>query len=282
MLLQIFIFLIIILAGLFAFFRWFERYNVWQPSKRMVSDPSALGYQYEEVTFQTSDGINLNGWFIPAINSKACVLFCHGNAGNISHRIETIRHMQLLNLDMFIFDYRGFGKSEGILSERGTLNDARAAYEWLKKKVPGKPMIIFGRSLGASIGCHLAAKVEAKGFVCESTFKSVHDLGQTLFPYLPVKWISSIRYRTIEAIKNVNIPVLIIHSKDDDLIPYEHGEALFQAANEPKGLLDINGGHMDGYLMSETIYLKAWQEFLKDYIYEEEPEIKEEKLTQAN
>jgi len=227
--------------------------------------PGELGLDFEKVIFRTDDGLQLNGWYIPADNSRFTMLFCHGNGGNMMHRLDSINIFHDLGLNCFIFDYRGYGNSQGKPSEEGTYTDAMAAYKWLieEKGISTNDIIIFGRSLGGSIAAQLAGKIKVKALVIESTFTSYIAIGKKFYPYMPVRWFAGFSYQTINHIKEVHCPVMIIHSRDDEVIPFEFGLELYEAAKEPKDFVEILGSHNDGFLISGEIYNKAWKKWLK-------------------
>ena len=259
---------------------------LYKPMREVTYTPDELGIDFEQVTLKTTDGLQLSGWYIPAEkpkqdakvpnvvlktgmfsirNSELTVLFCHGNGGNMTHRLDSINIFYNLGLNCFIFDYRGYGNSEGKTSEEGTYLDARAAYEWLteEKNVSPDDIIIFGRSLGGSIAAQLASKVEARALIIESGFTSYVDIGREFYPYMPVRWFARFSYRTIDSLRAVHCPVMIIHSRADEIIPFEFGLELYGAANEPKEFIEIFGGHNDGFLVSSEVYNKAWVKWLK-------------------
>ncbi len=243
---------------------------IYSPVKPVPYNPGDISLPFENITFKTSDSLKLSAWFIPAQNAEFTVLFCHGNGGNITHRLDTINILNELGLNCFIFDYRGYGTSEGKPSEAGTYRDVEAAYEWLtkNKKVAPENIILFGRSLGGSITAYLAQNVKAKGLVIESGFTSYIDIGKKFYPYMPIRLAAQFRYPTIDYIRNIHCPVLIIHSRNDQVIPFEFGLRLYDAANEPKEFTEISGSHNDGFLFSGQVYRNAWSnwvEFLKDY-----------------
>ena len=243
---------------------------LYSPVREIACTPGDLGLDFEEVVFKSADGLQLSGWYIPAEKSEFTVLFCHGNGGNIFHRLDSINIFYNLGLNCFIFDYRGYGKSEGKPSEEGTYLDVRAAYKWLtkKKKISAGNIIIFGRSLGGSIAAQLASKVRARALVVEASFTSYVDIGKKFYPYMPVRWFARFSYRTIDYIKNVHCPVMFIYSRNDEVVPFEFGLELYEAANEPKEFVEIFGSHNDGFLVSGETYKKAWLKwltFLKEY-----------------
>ena len=235
------------------------------PVREVTGTPAELGLDFEDVVFKGADGLDLSGWYIPAKSSKLTVLFCHGNGGNISHRLDSINIFHNLGLNCFIFDYRGYGNSQGKPSEEGTYLDAEAAYKWLTedKKTQVDNIIIFGRSLGGSIAARLASKVKAGALIIESAFTSYVDIGKEYYPYMPVRLFARFAYRTIDYIKNVHCPAMFIYSRDDEIVPYRFGLELYEAANEPKEFVEIFGGHNDCFLSSGKIYTEVWEKWLK-------------------
>ncbi len=235
-------------------------------SERDVSStPAELELDFEDVVFKSADGLDLSGWYIPAKNSKLTVLFCHGNGGNMAHRLDSINIFHNLGLNCFIFDYRGYGDSPGKPSEKGTYTDAMAAYKWLaeEKNMPVEDIIIFGRSLGGSIAAQLASKVEAGALIVESAFTSYVDIGKEYYPYMPVRWFARFGYKTIDYIRNVRCPVMLIYSGNDEIMPFKFGLELYEAANEPKEFIEIVGSHNDCFLASGEIYTEVWEKWLK-------------------
>ena len=249
--------------GLILYFR--QPAFLYGPVREISCTPDELGLDFEEVAFKSDDGLKLGGWFIPADDSELTVLFCHGNGGNMMHRLDSINIFYNLGLNCFIFDYRGYGSSQGKPSEEGTYLDVKAAYKWLteEKKTSPDNIIIFGRSLGASIAAQLASNAQARALIIESAFTSYVDIGRKFYPYMPVRWFARFSYKTIDYVKSVHCPVMIIHSRNDEVIPFEFGLELYEAANEPKEFVEISGGHNDGFLISSQIYNRAWKKWLK-------------------
>jgi len=238
---------------------------LYSPTREILYTPDELGLDFESVIFKAADGLQLTGWYIPAENSNRTVLFCHGNGGNMMHRLDSINFFHNLGLNCFIFDYRGYGSSQGKPNEEGTYLDAKAAHKWMteEKKISPDNIIVFGRSLGGSIAAQLTSKTQAKALIIESAFTSYVDIGSKFYPYMPVRWFASFSYRTIDYIKDVHCPVMIIHSRNDEVVPFEFGLQLYEAANEPKEFVEIFGSHNDGFLVSSEIYKKAWMKWLK-------------------
>jgi hypothetical protein len=242
---------------------------IYVPEKTITHNPNNIGLAYEEVSVRTKDGLSISGWYIPAKNEKAVILFCHGNAGNISSRLDSISIFNNLSLSVLIFDYRGYGKSGGRPSEAGTYLDAEAAWDYLVnvKKIPPGRIIVYGRSLGGAVAAEIALRRSPAALIVESGFTSVPDLGQKIYPWLPVRLISKFHYATIDKIGTIKCPKLIIHSRKDDIVPFEHGRALYEKASPPKEFLEIRGGHNDGFLLSGMTYTGGMEEFLERYVY---------------
>ncbi|RKX71533.1 alpha/beta hydrolase [candidate division WOR-3 bacterium] len=234
------------------------------PTRAITRTPEDIGVQYEDVWITTEDGIRLHGWFIPGQSDRPVLLFCHGNAGNISHRLDAIRIFHELGVSVLIFDYRGYGQSGGSPSELGTYQDGEAVWEYLRRRgFSADQIIIYGRSLGGGIATELARRRNPAALILEATFTSIPDLGQKLYPYLPIRLFARIRYDNLKKLKGINVPVLIIHSQDDELVPIEHGKKLYAAAPEPKQFVVLRGGHDDCFLVSEDEYRRALANFLR-------------------
>jgi len=245
-----------------------QSYHVYYPKKEITATPFDIKLYFEEIIFSSSDGVNLSGWFVPARNSKGVILVLHGNGENISTGLTFIDYFnRKLGLSVFIIDYRGYGKSEGRPNEKGTYLDARAAWEYLTgyKKIRPQDIIVFGRSLGGPIAAWLAKEVKARALILDSTFTSIKDIAAELHPYLLVRKFFKFDYPTIDYLKGAGIPVLIIHSSEDDYIPFSHAIKLYNAANEPRQFLEIKGKHDDNYIESEEIYIEGIRSFISRY-----------------
>jgi fermentation-respiration switch protein FrsA (DUF1100 family) len=233
------------------------------PGRTLTMIPADAGIDYEDVSIETADGVTLHGWFIPGRSSRV-LLFFHGNAGNISHRLDSIRQFQDLGMSVFIIDYRGYGQSEGRTTERGIYRDADAAWRYLveDRGIIASDIVIFGRSLGASVASRLATQTQPLALVVESSFTSVPDIAQDLYPWLPARWLSRLSHATRDYIQDVQCPVLVVHSRDDEIIPFHHGEEIYSAANERRTLLALSGTHNDAFLRDERTYLEGLRAFL--------------------
>jgi alpha-beta hydrolase superfamily lysophospholipase len=251
-------------VGLTLLLFLFQAHLIYFPTRQLIATPATIGLTYETVRFQAADGVSLSGWFVPADGAKNVVLFFHGNAGNISHRLESIELFHRLGLSVFIIDYRGYGQSEGRPGEQGTYQDAAAAWRHLVEERGVKPeqIVLFGRSLGGGVATWLAQTHTPKALILESTFTSIPDMGARQFPFLPIRLFARIYYNTLERLPQVECPILIVHSPTDEVIPYSHGQQLFQAAPEPKTFLELTGGHNDGFIVSGPRYEAGLRAFI--------------------
>lgn len=230
--------------------------------------PAQLGMPYEAITLTTSDGIRLDAWYVPAERARGALLYAHGNGGNISHRLDAIRMFRDMGLSVFIFDYRGYGRSNGEPSEEGTYLDAEAAWQYLtaQRGIAPSRTVMYGESLGAAVAARLAARHPPAALVLASGFTSVPDMAAGLYPWLPVRWLSRYRYDTRRYLQDMHAPVLVMHSREDDIIPYRHGRALYDAAHEPKQFVELRGGHNDLYLANGEVFTREVQMFVKQHL----------------
>ena len=254
--------------GVLSLLYVFQEKMIFFPGKRIVETPGTIGLHYEDVYLVMDDEKKVHGWYIPHPDAKATLLFFHGNAGNISHRLDSISIFHDLGLSVFIIDYRGYGRRDGRPSEQGTYMDALAAWNYLvdERRLRPDEIIVFGRSLGGGVAAALSARITPAAVILESTFTSVKELGKHYYPYLPVSWIARIRYPVDEHIKSFDCPVLIIHSHQDDVVPFRHGQRLFATAREPKMFLPISGDHNTGFLLSGDAYVEGMKRFLVMYL----------------
>ena len=261
--LKLIIAIIVVLVFLFFFIRFIEQKSLYFPFKAIEATPRAIGLDYQDVTITTGDGIRLNAWFIPSDSPRATILLSHGNGGNISHRMEKIAILHELELDVLIYDYRGYGGSTGRPSEDGLYRDAQAVYDYLvnKKKVSPQTIVAYGESLGGAVSIDLAGRRNVGALIIESGFTSIHDMAKSVFLYVPEFFLKT-RFDALEKIKGLTIPKLIMHSAEDEIVPYKQGWKLFQNAPEPKVFVELQGGHNDGFLVSGEVYSKGIDEFV--------------------
>lgn len=243
---------------------------IYYPYKQIEITPEYISLDYEELTLTTSDNIQLNAWWIPHADARATLLFLHGNAGNISHRLDSIDIFHELGLSVLIIDYRGYGKSTGTPSEKGTYIDAETAWNYLthEKNINSDKIIIFGRSLGGAVATWLAERYSSAALILESNFTSIANIGKHYYPYLPTSLLTRIKYPSKNRMSNIKTPVLIIHSANDEIIPYKFGKQLFEAANQPKTFLDINGDHNNGFINSTEKYSSGIDKFISNILSE--------------
>jgi hypothetical protein len=239
--------------------------------REIVVTPEAAHLPYESVTLSTADGESLDAWLVPAEAPRATLLFCHGNAGNISHRLDSLLVFHELGVTTLIFDYRGYGRSSGEPTEAGTYEDARTAWRYLtgEREVPADRIVLFGRSLGAAIAAELATHQRPAGLILESAFTSVPEMAAKLYPYFPARWLARLHYSTRDYVAAVSCPVLVVHSREDEIIPFTNGQQLYAAAPEPKRLLELHGDHNTGFLASRDAYVAGLDAFLRDVLAEE-------------
>ena len=257
--------IVIILIILFFFIRFLEQKSLYFPFKTIEATPGAAGLHYEDVSVATSDGIQLHGWFIPSADPRATILLSHGNGGNISHRLEKIQILHSLDLNVLIYDYRGYGMSAGKPSEAGLYIDAQAMYDYLihERRIPPPNIIAYGESLGGAVSVDLAGRNEMGGLIIESGFTSIHDMAKSVFLYVP-EFVLTSRFDSIRKITHITAPKLIMHSPDDEIVPFKQGKRLFESAPEPKSFVELQGGHNDGFLVSGDVYIRAIDAFAKN------------------
>ena len=253
----------VVLLGLYAFQSRLVYFpNV--PSRTIGPGPDSIGLAYESLEITTEDGIKLDAWYLPVREPRGIVLFFHGNAGNISHRLDSLRVFNELDFATLIFDYRGYGRSEGEVSELGIYRDAEAVWRHLTEErgVPPAEIVLFGRSLGAAVAAFVASRHTPGALIMESGFVSVPDMAAELYPWIPGRWLARIAFPAGDYLQTVGSPVLIVHSRDDEIIPFGQGLRLFEVAREPKQFLELWGGHNDGFLVSGRRYFEGLDAFI--------------------
>lgn len=245
---------------------WGQSHLIYFPGigREIVAEPDQIGLAYESIEISTSDQQTLHGWFVPATEDKGTVLFFHGNAGNISHRLDYVSMLNRLGYNTLIFDYRGYGQSSGKPSESGTYQDAVAAWRYLteEKRIVPSSIILFGESLGGAVAAWLAAREKPGMLVLASVFTSAPDLASQIYPFLPVRQIARFEYNTLEYLRSVSCPVFVAHSPQDEIVPFTHGQDLFQIAPEPKQFLTLQGGHNDGFIFMREAWIMTLDTFM--------------------
>jgi hypothetical protein len=255
------------------------------PGRSLDATPGDIGLSWDDVYIDTDDGERLHGWYVPALvpalvpappnavsEARGVLLFFHGNAGNISHRLESIALFNRLGLDVLIVDYRGYGRSTGKPTEAGTYRDAQAAWDYLLREravAPGR-IVVFGRSLGGAVGAWLASQRPVgetpAAVIIESSFSSGADMARRLYPIFPVRLLTRLKYPVVDYVARLRCPVLVVHSRDDEIIPYAMGRAVYAAAAQPKSFLELRGDHNAGFWISREVYTAGLEAFLAEVL----------------
>ena len=244
----------------------FEDQIIFQPSPHIIDQPSSASLAFEDLYFETTDGVRLNGWFIPHPRAQFTLLWFHGNAGNIGHRVDNIKRLHdQLEINVLIFDYRGYGRSEGSISEAGSYLDGAAAVVFLYEKLgrDRNNIVFFGRSLGAAVAAEMARRYQPQGLILESPFVSIREMAKAIFPSLPIRSLLQTEYDIVKKIKEIRTPLLVLHGDRDEVVPFAQGKAVFAAAPEPKAFYTIVGaGHNDTYIAGGEPYYQRLREFV--------------------
>jgi uncharacterized protein len=258
-------------------FLWQSRY-VYYPDRKIDYTPESIGLWFENVSIQTQDGETITGWFVPGNGSDGrteketkkirTILVCNGNGGDIGDRVDSVKTFHDMGFNVLMFDYRGYGASTGKPTEQGTYLDVLSAWNYLKgdKKISPQDIIIFGQSLGGAVAIWLAEQVNPGILIIESTFTSAADMGAKMFPYLPIRLFCRFKYDSLLRIGKIHCPVLIAHSRDDDVVPFRHGQRLFKAANEPKRFVEMRGTHNSCGIDFDAVYRRIAVEFVNHYL----------------
>lgn len=241
-----------------------QKKMIYFPFREIEAFPSDIGLEYQNLTIIAADRTEINAWFLPCSRTDRVILFCHGNGGNISHRLDTMRIYNYLGYSSLFFDYRGYGKSTGDPDEKGMIMDGRACFKWLCENgfSPDK-IIIAGRSLGGSIAAVLAAELDPAALILESTFTSVPDIAAKVYPWLPVRLLCRISHNTKTALKECDCPVLIAHSRDDEVVPFLFSQQLISSCKRTPVFLEMSGNHDSGFLDTGKKYTETLRHFLE-------------------
>lgn len=246
-----------------------EKGLIFFPMQQLEGTPRDFGLEYENVFFPAADGISLHGWFVPSSDpeEKTTLLWFHGNAGNISHRLENLALLhRYLNISIFIFDYREFGLSGGHISKAGTYLDAKGSWNYLvaERMVEPTDILLFGRSLGTALAVDLAVSEPCLGAVLEAAFTSSQDMLKRYFLGAIPPELSQSPYDSIAKIHLVRAPLLFIHGEYDEAIPVEMAQRLYERTQAPKSFYIVSrSGHNDTYVVGGSEYFRQWQVFLQ-------------------
>jgi uncharacterized protein len=226
---------------------WFENRLVYHPSKAEDHWEQLQEPGLEDVDFQTADGTKIHAWYLPKTNGDLCTVIFHGNAGNLSNRGELMRKLRdTLGTNTFVFDYPGFGKSEGTPNEQSVYASCEAALEWLKaqKGYGAKKLIFYAESIGSGAAIEMAKRHGCAGLILIKGFTTLPKVAKQRFFFVPTEWLMSNRFHNIEKIPAIHCPIMILGSTGDRVVPFSHSEELFAAANEPKAFYrDEGNGH---------------------------------------
>ena len=258
--------LILIPIVLIIILRFFEYVQVYRPRTELISDPKSIHPNPETTFIPSGNGYQLNGWFFSCSENSTwsdwVILVSHGNGGNISYRLDLYELWLDAGFNVMAYDYRGYGQSSGRPSEKGTYEDVNNVFQWLVTRgYEPSNIIALGESLGGAVATELATHQGIGGLVLQSTFTRITDIGKELYPWLPVATLSRIKYDTLAKLPSIELPLLIIHSREDTLIPFHHAEKNYSASNSPKLLREIGGNHNDGLLSNRDQYRRHIREF---------------------
>lgn len=261
-------FLILLYLCLLLFLFLIQSRLLYFPAREMVFTPADRGLKYKRINLKASDGMRIAAWHINPGPDKTVILLCNGNGGNMSYAIQLVEMLAEMKFAVFTFDYRGYGESTGNPDEKGTYRDVRAAWDYLTGPGGYTPyrIVLFGHSLGGGVCSHLALEKRAAALILQNAFTSVPDLAQELYPYFPARYLVRNRYPVRENLRAIHLPLLILHSRDDEIIPLHHGRENFAAANEPKVFVELRGGHNTAFLYSEAEFHRSVGEFLRRHL----------------
>lgn len=263
---QILISLIIVIALFVIGIRCLEYKSIFYPVRSIAATPAFIGIPFEDIFFKTEDGVSINAWLVKSSTARGTVIICHGNAGNIGDRLEKIRLFHQLGFNVFIIDYRGYGKSQGRPSEAGLYKDAVGAYDYLRtrKDIDHKHLIGYGASLGGAVIIDLATRRELAALIIHSSFTNAADMAKTIYPFLP-SFLLGTKLDSLTKVRTLKTPKIFIHSREDEMIPFRLGERLYQEAAAPKEFLESSGGHNDILLDFEEKIARELVTFLRRY-----------------
>lgn len=242
-----------------------QRRFLYFPAREFVSGPSDYGFTHEEVSLRTEDGVTIHAWWLPVAAAPMTLLFLHGNAGNISYWVEAATVFRDLGWNTLLVDYRGYGRSEGVPSEQGTYHDAHAAWNHLvgERGIDPARIVVVGRSLGGGVATWLAERHRMAGLVLEATFTSIADIVAETLPLPGIRGFVRLGYPSLSRMAGLDVPLLVVHGRQDTLVPFDHGRALYEAARGPKRFVELRGGHNDAFAISRDVYAEALRSFVE-------------------
>ncbi len=258
-------YILAVIFVIYAYIKYIEARGIFYPVKQVEFTPKVINAAFDDVYIKTEDNITLNGWFIPCDNSKYTLIFLHGNAGNIGNRLDKINLLRETGVNIFIIDYRGYGRSKGQPNEFGFYCDAKTAYEYLvnERKITPRQIILYGESLGGAVAINLAAKSEVKAIILEGAFSSGKDMAKIIFPFFPGFFFAD-KFNSLKKINSIKAAKLFIHTKEDEIVPFNLAKKLFDSAPEPKIFAELNGSHNEAFLSSEDKYIPVIKSFINN------------------
>lgn len=264
---------------LLIFMYLFQSKMIFLPSSNLAITPERAGLKAEDIWIKTEDDERLHGWFFPVEEAEYVVVLSHGNAGNISNRIDIAKFLQEAGFSILIYDYRGYGQSSGKPSEEGLYKDIEAVVNYLKTEngYSEQQMIMYGRSMGGAVAAYSAAKFNVSGLVLDSAFKNLKSMVSDLYPFVP-SFLASYEFSTLKYVQQLSVlPVMVMHSPNDTIVDISHGKSLFGIAKEPKTFVELRGSHNDNFHVSVDIHKKYWEEFLQMIDEQRNPKVQENK-----
>ena len=227
------------------------------------------GLPLEEVWLPVDEAVTVFGWFIDAGPTTPVLLWCHGNAGNVSHRLENMRQLFQRGISLFIFDYRGYGQSTGVPSEAGLYQDGLASYDYLvqQRRIAPERLIIFGRSLGSGVAGEIAIRRPSAGMIVESSFPSIQSMSDHHYFGIPTRWLMEVDFNLAEKVRALHVPLLVIHGEQDSIVPMALGRQVFEAAPEPKRWYSVSGAdHNDVPFVGGELYFREIDTFIQEVV----------------
>lgn len=253
-----------VLALLWLGLRRLERAMIFLPSREVPAHPGVVGLKWEPVRLTASDGVALSAWWLPGPKDDSPVLLClHGNGGNLASRLDKMVLLHGAGAAQLWVDWRGYGESAGTPSEEGLYRDGLAAWAWLNaiKQVPPERLVLYGESLGGGVAVELATRVGVAGLILDSAFTSVPDMAALVLPLFPRALIKT-RFDNKAKLPRVGAPLLVLHSPDDEIVPFAMAQDNLAVHPGPKRLVELKGGHNDGFLAAGPAYPEAIKAFL--------------------
>lgn len=243
----------------------FQNKLLFMPSSAIFQTPQSAGLTAEDLWITTEDGIRIHGWYFPNESAELVVIVSHGNAGNISGRIGIAETLLNSGAAVVMYDYRGYGQSEGRPTESGLYKDVEAVVHHLKteKEYMETDMVMYGRSLGGAVAAYAASKFELRGLVLDSAFQNLRAMIRDVYPFVPAA-LARYQFPTDQYLMQLEgLPIMIMHSPDDEIISYKQGLALYEMIHQPKMFVELKGGHNDNFFTSRDIVYQSWSAYIR-------------------